>query len=36
MNSGSADSSAMIRISLGPAMMSMPTVPATIFFARVT
>jgi hypothetical protein len=36
MNSGSAHSSATTRISLGPAMMSMPTVPATIFLARTT
>ena len=36
MNSGSAESSATTRTSLGPAMMSMPTVPATIFLARLT
>jgi hypothetical protein len=35
-NSGSAVSSAITRISLGPAIISMPTVPATIFLARVT
>ena len=36
INSGVDVLSAMIRISLGPAIISTPTIPATIFLAIVT